>query len=231
MSGRGNSLNDWTEVALGEVVSSLGGLWGKAEPSDGYVEVLAIRGTDLARAHALDLGGIPRRFEKEKAVNKRLLDTSSIVIEASGGSKDQRVGRSVLITQGMLDQADVPLSAASFCKIFWVDQEKADPRFIHAHLELLYRSGEVERFQAQSTGLRNLRVKDLLSDFRFELPPVDIQKRIGAVLGSFDTLIEVNELQIQALAATRSLLAPRLVSGDLDIADVDRGVFRALEKE
>jgi len=192
-------VSSWPEVALGGVVSSLGGLWGEAEPVDGYVEVLALRGTDFARARALDLSGVPRRFEKAKAVGKRLLDTTSVVMEASGGSKDQPVGRSILIKQNLLDRADVPLSAASFCKILWVDEAVADARFIHAVLDNLYRSGEVERFQTQSTGLRNLRTKQLLAEFRFGLPPIDAQRRIAAVLSAFDELIEINERRIELL--------------------------------
>jgi type I restriction enzyme S subunit len=189
----------WPEVALGDVVSSLGGLWGEAGPVDGHVEVLALRGTDFTRARALDLSGVPRRFEKAKAVGKRVLDTTSVVMEASGGSKDQPVGRSILIKQKLLDRADVPLSAASFCKILWVDEAFADARFIHAALDNLYRSGEIERFQTQSTGLRNLRTKQLLAEFQFGLPPIHAQRRIAAVLSAFDELIEINERRIELL--------------------------------
>lgn len=190
---------DWTVVSLGDVVSSLGGLWGQGEPADGYVEVLALRGTDFARARSLDIAAVPRRFEKAKSVNRRLLDATCVVVEASGGSKDQPVGRSLLVTQALLDRADVPLSAASFCKIFWVDSEIADPRFIHAVLQNLYRSGEIERFQSQSTGLRNLRTRQLLADFCFALPPLGVQRRNAAVLAAFDRLFELNSRRIELL--------------------------------
>src|SRR5688572_18192921 len=84
---------DWTAVSLGDVVLSLGGLWGKADPTPGYVAVLAIRGTDFARGRANDLSTVPRRFVDPKALEKRRLDAGCVLIEASGGSKDQPVGR------------------------------------------------------------------------------------------------------------------------------------------
>lgn len=199
-------MGEWREVALGDVASSLGGLWGKPEPNEGYVEVLALRGTDLASARALDLSGVPRRFEKKKAVQKRLLGLDSIVIEASGGSKDQPVGRSIAVTQRLLDSSTVPLSAASFCKIITVKNDVADTRFVQAILDNLYWSGEIERYQTQSTGLRNLRTRQLLSDFRFALPPITIQRHITAALSGFDQLVEINQRRIELLEDVARLL-------------------------
>jgi len=139
-------MGEWREVTLGDVASSLGGLWGQPEPADGLVGVLALRGTDFAKVRAGDLSSVPRRFEKKKAVEKRLLDERSIVIEASGGSRDQPVGRSLLIRPTLLEHAGMPISAASFCKILWVDDEVANPRFIHGVIENLYQSGEIEQY-------------------------------------------------------------------------------------
>jgi type I restriction enzyme, S subunit len=192
-------LSEWGEVSLGDVVSSLGGLWGEDEPGDGLVEVLALRGTDFERARRLDLDGVPKRFEREDIVAGRLLAPGSMVLEASGGSKDRPVGRCLFVTKGLADSADCNLAAASFCKILRVDSTVADPRFVYAVLKNLYESGGIERFQVQSTGLRNLRTTQLLADFRFRVPSLEAQKRIGAVVGAFDELDELNERRIRRL--------------------------------
>lgn len=55
------------------------------------------------------------------------------------------------------------------------------------------------RFQTQSTGLRNLRTRELLESFRFKLPPPDTQRRIGAELAAFDELARVNWRRIELL--------------------------------
>jgi type I restriction enzyme S subunit len=187
------------EIALEDVASSLGGLWGKAEPADGHTGVLVLRGTDFAEARRLELSNVPRRFEKTSVVSSRLLDPTCILIEASGGSKDQPVGRTFLVTDDLIEQAGLPVSAASFCKILRVDTATADPRYVYAVLQVAYRNGELERFQSQSTGLRNMRTRDLMRQFRFPLPSLDVQARIGAFVGSSIDLAATNERRAQTI--------------------------------
>lgn len=99
----------------------------------------------------------------------------------------------------MLKNAAVPLSAASFCKILWVDTDVADPRFVQGVLQDLYDSRLIEEYQTQSTGLRNLGTRQLLRGFRFPLPDIRTQRRVSAVLAAFDELIEINEQRIELL--------------------------------
>ena len=193
------AVSEWPRVVLAEVASSLGGLWGEADPACDQEEVLALRGTDFERVRRNDLRSVPTRYVAPTTLQRRMLDASCVVIEASGGSKDQPVGRTLLISQAMLDLADAPLSAASFCKILRVDTSIAIPRFVSSVLENAYTSREIERFQTQSTGLRNLRTKQLMAEFHFRLPPISTQRRIAAVLSAFDELIEFNERRISLL--------------------------------
>lgn len=182
-------------VALGEVVDSIGGLWGEAEDGDGLVPVMAVRGTDFERVRRRDLREVPRRFEKASAVERRVLDPDCVLIEASGGSKDQPVGRTLLVEEDLIAAADLTLSAASFCKILRVDPSRAEPRFVEAVLKNAYESGEIERFQTQSTGLRNLRTRQLLEDFEFYLPPLEEQRRASRLLAQIDEAVRCHELR------------------------------------
>ena len=166
---------------------------------DDLVEVVVVRGTDFERARRNDIRDCPRRFVPRRTLSARLLDTDCVVIEASGGSKDQAVGRTLLVRAELLASTTFPISAASFCKILRVDARAAAPRFVCAVLENAYSSGEIERFQTQSTGLRNLRMRQLLPGLRFRLPGLASQARIAAVLSAFDEHIDINERRIELL--------------------------------
>ncbi len=186
-------------VVLGELVDSIGGLWGEAEEEEGRIPVVAVRGTDFERVRRRDFREVPRRFEKPRAVERRVLDADCVLIEASGGSKDQPVGRTLLIEEDMIAAADQTLSAASFCKILRVDSARAEPRFIEAILRNAYENGEIERFQTQSTGLRNLRTRQLLEDFEFRLPPLKEQRRACRLLAEIDESILCHERRASEL--------------------------------
>ncbi len=192
-------MNERRTLPLGAVCSSLGGLWGEAEPAAGRVEVLAIRGTDFGAVKRGDFTNVPRRFVTPKVLERRKLDPACVLIEASGGSSTQPVGRTLSLQGSRLDKAPCPVSAASFCKILRVDISRAEPRFVSAVLEAAYDSGELDPFQSQSTGLRNLRTKQLLSDFKVHLPSRSTQVRIVAVLSAFDELIGINDRRIELL--------------------------------
>ena len=64
----------------------------------------------------------------------------------------------------------------------------------------------------------------VLKDFkkyRFMLPPMDEQAKIGSVLHSIRMQTKANVDEIQRLSSLRDTLLPRLMSGELDVSDLD----------
>lgn len=64
----------------------------------------------------------------------------------------------------------------------------------------------------------------VLKDFkkyRFMLPPMDEQLKIGSVLHAIRMQTKANIDEIQCLSSTRDALLPRLMSGELDVSDID----------
>ena len=64
----------------------------------------------------------------------------------------------------------------------------------------------------------------VLKDFkkyRFMLPPMDEQAKIGSVLHSIRMQTKANVDEIQRLSSLRDTLLPRLMSGKLDVSDLD----------
>jgi type I restriction enzyme S subunit len=175
----------------------IGGGWGQAEPTEQEREPAAvIRGTDLPRVAVGETENVPRRFHRSSALSKRLLRENDIVFEVSGGSKDQPVGRSMLVSQRVLDALDNRAICASFCKLIRIDPNLADPRFVFRVLQLAYVDGTLDRFYVQSTGITNFKWKTFLADYLVDLPSVETQSRVAGVLGAFDDLIENNHRRI-----------------------------------
>ena len=64
----------------------------------------------------------------------------------------------------------------------------------------------------------------VLKDFkkyRFMLPPMDEQVKIGSILHTIRMQTKANIDENQRLSALRDTLLPRLMSGDLDVSDID----------
>src|SRR4051812_28653650 len=85
---------NWKRVRLNEIVAEqVSGDWGSDEPSDVSAQCHTLRGTDFGRAKLGLISDAPRRFIKRNSIVKRQVQVGDILVELSGGSKDQPTGR------------------------------------------------------------------------------------------------------------------------------------------
>ena len=130
---------------------------------------------------------------------------------------------------------DAPAFVCSPQTTFWrtCDQERLDRRYLYAfmrspgfHQQLASRAGETDMAPYVSlTAQRGLRV---------DLPPIDVQRSIGRILGALDDKIEVNRGMSEALEAmARSHYFARIQSPEAtswpirqiaDVATLTKGV-------
>lgn len=197
----------------------IGGGWGNDDVSQDYpVEANVIRGADFPNIWKYDISSCPRRYHKISNYKSRQLVDGDIVMEISGGTAEQPVGRTVLVTQGIIDRfKDGKVMCASFCKLIRLDKTTVSPYFFYYWMQYLYDTRIIDRFQLQSTGIINFKFEAFLRKGLVMLPPMTIMKR-------FENLIipifrEINNLAMQndRLAKQRDLLLPRLMSGKLEI--------------
>jgi type I restriction enzyme S subunit len=94
---------------------------------------------------------------------------------------------------------------------------------------LLTQAAELERIATGAT-FKEI-TKGAFKRFPFMLPPPALLRRYGDAVQPLDQQIAGLESLNRQLAATRDLLLPRLVTGRLDIADIDLGVLSPLEAE
>lgn len=196
----------WAEAALEElVVYALGGEWGvscKDGVPAGYARVSVLRGTEFKDWHADKGASAAERAVKLASVPKRELRPGDLVIEISGGGPDQPVGRILLIDEETVRKARNPLICSNFCRQIRLHPE-VDPAFVALALRHRYERGELERWQSQTTNIRNLSFKEFLSGVTVPLPPRDEQRRI--VARAADLLSQIRQMRRRLLRLPRIL--------------------------
>ena len=212
--------NTFSIVRMNEVFDYyIGGGWGVEEQSEDFPEKASvIRGADFPNVWHYDVNSCPCRFHKAKNYAARQLKAGDIIMEISGGTSEQPVGRVVLANQELIDRfEDGRVICASFCKLIRVNQEKATPYFFYYWMKFLYDTRIIDRFQLQSTGIINFKFEPFLRKGDMMLPPKIVmdafEKHVNALHKEMNLLAKQNTL----LARQRDLLLPRLMSGKLEV--------------
>lgn len=197
----------------------IGGGWGEEEKSDEFPkEASVIRGTDFPKIWQYDISTCPRRFHKTKNYKARQLEDGDVIMEISGGTSEQPVGRVVLITQELLDRFENgKVICASFCKLIRLQKNIVSPYYFYYWLRFLYDTRIIDRYQLQSTGIINFKFEPFLRKGDIMLPPQNIMEKFAKQVGSLHK--EMNKLAQQntLLTRQRDLLLPRLMSGKLEV--------------
>lgn len=165
----------WEIEKLEDVCDFGNGLWtGKKPP---FLKVGVIRNTNFTKEGKLDDSDIVFLDVEKSQYAKRKLHFGDIIIEKSGGGPKQPVGRVVIF-----DKKDGEYSFSNFTSIIRVKSSKQlDFTYLHRYLFFLYISGETEKMQSHSTGIRNLKF-DEYKAIKIPFPSIQEQKRIVSIL-------------------------------------------------
>ncbi len=217
---RGVMPDDWREGTLSEVISTtLGGDWGKDTPTGNNTqEVYCIRGADIPNVNVGNKGKMPIRFILPKNYASKRLAVGDIVVEISGGSPTQSTGRCALITQSLLDRYDRGMVCTNFCRA--VKPLDGYSAFVYFYCKYLYDQSVMFSYENGTTGIKNLDITGLLENEPIIIPPKHIADQFTESVGTFIDTIFANGLENEGLAATRDTLLPRLMSGELSVADL-----------
>ncbi len=212
----------WVVLPLQDVLQhSIGGGWGQDSPDEEHsVPAYVIRGTDIPDIRLGSTGRAPLRYHKASNFRSRKLQSRDIVFEVSGGSKDQPVGRAVLIGERLLSRLPEPAICASFCRLIRADEQKLLPELLLLHFERIYKNREIMKYQTQSTGITNFKFKVFLEKEMMITPPASVQAEFAKRASPVLALAEVLGIENTNLRTTRDLLLPRLISGELDVSDL-----------
>ena len=210
----------WKLVPFGELlIHTIGGDWGDETPSEkNDTRVAIIRGTDIPDLQSGAANRVPLRYTSTKKLATRKLQDGDLVLEVSGGSKDQPTGRALYLTEALLGQFDCPVEPASFCRLLRpIDRNIG--LLLAQHLTYIYGIGKTWEYQNQSTGIANFQTTHFLESELVAVPPREVLAVFADVVRS---IVDRGHLsQIQNLASLRDTLLPRLISGQLRLPEAE----------
>ena len=184
------------------------GDWGY-EPIEGNANGI-LRSTNFTNQGILDLSDVAYRTLKPQKLAEKKLSAGEIIIERSGGSDTQPVGRIGFITPEI---ADNNYAFANFIQRIAVD-ETIEPKYLYYCLQQMYEMGITASMQYQTTGIRNLDWK-LYTKSILPKPKPEEQKAIATILSKVDEAIKATETSIRAAEKLKKSLMQNLLTGKL----------------
>ena len=194
------------------LASTVGGIWG-LEPGADDTDVRVVRSTEFRNDGRLVTSNGVVRSVSARQLAGRQLTAGDILLEKSGGGPKQPVGRVVFV-----EQPDNPTVCANFVQLVRPDRARVNPRYLFFRMWNWHRTGRTLGYQSQTTGIRNLRTKDYLSQ-SLVVPAVDQQSVLVSLI---EAIVEVAHLAAANAAAgsnARLSLLADLLSGDHSIPE------------
>jgi len=217
----------WKLVPFGELLThTIGGDWGYETPNEkNDTRVAIIRGTDIPDLQSGTANRVPVRYTSAKKLATRKLQDGDLVLEVSGGSKDQPTGRALYLTDTLLGQFDCPVEPASFCRLLRpIDRNMG--LLLAQQLTYIYGIGKTWEYQNQSTGIANFQTTHFLESELVAVPPREV---LAVFAGAVRSIVDRGHVsQIQILASLRDTLLPRLISGQLRLPEAEATVEEVL---
>jgi type I restriction enzyme S subunit len=217
----------WRLAPFGQLLChTIGGDWGSDTPDEkNDARVAIIRGTDIPDLQSSASSRVPVRYTSQKKLATRKLEDGDIVLEVSGGSKDQPTGRALYLTAGLLNQFDCPVEPASFCRLLRPNSKDIGV-LLGQHLTYIYDQGKTWEYQNQSTGIANFQTTHFLETELVVMPSEEVLKAFAETIRPM--VDRAHLTQIQELATLRDTLLPRLISGQLRLPEAQSQLEEAL---
>jgi type I restriction enzyme, S subunit len=172
-----------TEVNLKEIIESpLSGEWG-----DDVGETKIIRTTNFRNDGKLDLADVVGRLIDDKKIDKKRLMPGDTIIEKSGGSPKQPVGRVVFF-----DREETYL-CNNFTSILR-PKTAVYPKYLFWYLYASYQLGKTLKYQNKTTGIINLKLDRYINDTKLTLPSLKVQEQIAQTLNKAQLLRDKDQL-------------------------------------
>jgi type I restriction enzyme S subunit len=147
----------WEYKTIGDLCDKINGLWkGKTEP---FVNVGVIRNANFTKSFTLSFDNIEYLDVEAKQYKTRKLQIGDLIVEKSGGSEKQPVGRTVLF-----DREEGEYSFSNFTSVLRIkDREVISPEFLYKYILFVYLRGDTRKMQKATTGIHNIEFDKFLS--------------------------------------------------------------------
>ena len=168
------------------------GEWGKKPVSENGVKV--IRTANFLSTGKINFGNIVHRSIDQRKIEQKKMLPGDILIEKSGGSPTQPVGRVVYFEN---PDGDTYL-CNNFSSILRANIERVFPKYLFYSLLFNHKLGKTLKYQNKTTGIINLKLDSYLES-KILIPPIDDQIRIATLLSKVESLIAKRKKSITDL--------------------------------
>ena len=172
---------------------SINGEWGNEDSGNGEATAV-IRTSNFLNSGRLNLDNIVCRDIDKNKNSDKILRTGDIIIEKSGGSPNQPVGRVVYF-----DVTDQDYFTNNFTSILRV-KPGYNSKYIFYLMKYLYDTKKVLKFQNQTTGIINLKLTDYLNKTKVNIETIENQNTIVDILDRLEYQIINRNKQLSELS-------------------------------
>ncbi len=222
----------WEYSTIGELCNKINGLWkGKKEP---FVNVGVIRNANFTKDFTLSFDNIEYLDVEAKQYKTRKLEKGDLIVEKSGGSEKQPVGRTILF-----EKEEGEYSFSNFTSVLRIkDWNVISPKFLYKYILFVYLRGDTRKMQKATTGIHNIEFDKFLS-IPVPVPPLSEQQSIVDYLDSAFAKIDamkanaekaLNEAKALFQASLKEMLEPKEGWEEKKLQDVARDFSRGKSK-
>ena len=184
------------------IIHSVSGNWGEENIQDSFVKCLVIRATEFDNEYNLNLDNskVKYRFIEKVKLKKLDVKENDLLIEKSGGSPDQPVGRIAIITKDILNNNTIGFS--NFIHKIKINSNLLKPEYLFCYLKTIHNIKLTESMQSQTNGIRNLIMYEYLNQnivfpIRYDGKP-DVEKQNEIAKHIQDIRTQAKQLQQEA---------------------------------
>ena len=181
---------------------ALSGEWGTDDETGVGIPVL--RTTNFTNEGSVNYENVVTRIITKKDISEKYLQSGDIIIEKSGGSDKQPVGRVIYF-----DGPENTYLFNNFTGLLRVrDKNEWFPRYVFYSLFANYKKGGTRPFENKTTGLHNLKTDDYVS--RYEITEIPLNKQV-AICAQLDQILKVINLRRKEISNLDDLIKARFV--------------------
>jgi len=172
---------------------ALSGEWGSDDESGSGIPVL--RTTNFTNEGVVNYNNVVTRIITKKSIEEKYLRPGDIIIEKSGGSDKQPVGRVIYY-----DGPENTYLFNNFTGLLRVkNKSRWHPRYVFYSLYSNYRKGGTREYENKTTGLHNLKTDAYVSRYEVADATYIQQKQICEHLDIIAGVIRLRQQELQKL--------------------------------
>lgn len=169
---------------------ALAGEWGTDDDTGEGVPVL--RTTNFTNDGVVNYNKVVTRTITKKNIEEKYLQSGDIIIEKSGGSDSQPVGRVVYF-----DGPEKTYLFNNFTGLLRIkDKKHWNPKYVFYSLYSNYKRGGTRQYENKTTGLHNLKTDDYVSQYEVLEKDINEQKLVCEKLDAIRNIILKREEQL-----------------------------------